>query len=92
MPTTQRKPKVSRPRVELDENSPDIRVRFALKLRGLMEKKGWSSADLAERIDVNNRAIDAWMRARSMPQPETLEPLARAFGISDYRKILPEPL
>jgi transcriptional regulator with XRE-family HTH domain len=92
MPVAIRKRRMARPRVELDEKSADFHVRFAIKLRGLMAKKGWASSDLAERISVSNHAVDFWLRAEALPRLENLEEIAEAFGLSDYRKLLPEPL
>jgi transcriptional regulator with XRE-family HTH domain len=97
MLATLRNDRLSRRRVELDEKSPDIKVRFALKLRGLVAKKGWTSVDLAERIAgydgaVTNRAIDAWLRGDTLPSISILESLAEVLGITDYRQILPAPL
>lgn len=90
-------PRVARRRNELDPSSPDINIRFALHLRGLLERKHWTASDLTERLKAAGLAIEifgvnTWLRGEGMPKAKDLEIVGRVCGLSDYRKILPEPL
>lgn len=96
MATTEAPRKMARPRNDLDQFSPDLTIRFALKLRAIMAEKGWSSDDVAQRIqaagvDITHRGVDCWLRGEGLPKAKDLEAVGEALGYADYRMILPDP-
>ena len=69
-------------------------VRFGIHLRSLMDAKGWQTADVAKAlaeqgVEIGKPAIQKWLRGDTVPDNEHLRPLGRAFGLSDYRLVLP---
>ena len=44
-------------------------------------EKGWSQAELAERIHVTDKAVSKWETGRSLPGIDCLEPLAEALDL-----------
>jgi ribosome-binding protein aMBF1 (putative translation factor) len=86
-----------RRRTDIDPKERDLQARFALHLRSIMERKGWTSRDVAERItaaglNIGPRGIDVWLRAEGMPKAKDIEVVGRALGFRDYRDVLPPPL
>ena len=58
-------------------------------------EKGWSQAELAERIHVTDKAVSKWETGRSLPGIDCLEPLAEALDLQVLellrgRRLLPE--
>ena len=50
----------------------------------IMERRkqlGMTQAELAEKINVTDKAVSRWERGLGFPDINTLEPLADAFGI-----------
>ncbi|MGQ0633096.1 MAG: hypothetical protein ACT4QC_00655 [Planctomycetaceae bacterium] len=87
---------MSRRRVEIDPKSRELGDRFAVHLRALLERRGWSSqhfaAMLAEAgVNVAYRAVDVWLRG-GLPRARDLERIADVLGLDDYRQVLPDPL
>jgi hypothetical protein len=83
-----------RARRTISESDRDWTARFALRLRSVIGHR--SSSEVAELMKgaglrVGDRAIDAWLAGRRLPQLKDLERVGLALGI-DYRKLLPEPL
>ena len=69
-------------------------VRFGVHLRSLMDARGWQTADVAKAlaeqgVEIGKPTIQHWLRGGGCPSEDLLEPLGRAFGLSDYRHILP---
>lgn len=100
--TPRMKPKtertVGRKRKELDPRSANIRERFALRLRELLEERNWQNKDLADRLqasglEVSDSLVDKWLRAERVPQIDEYEQLAEILiGTTDYRMLLPSPV
>jgi hypothetical protein len=70
--------------------------RFAIHLRELMDAKGWQIGDLHEALSqagvkFDKPAIAKWLRGDSHPHFLQLEALGKAFGLTDYRDVLPPP-
>lgn len=54
---------------------------FARRLYGLMVEKGWRQADLARHAGLPRNAISVYLRAASLPNPDSLKALAKALGV-----------
>lgn len=57
------------------------------RIRECRERKGWTQAELAERLNKSRQAIGAWEseKATAEPSAEELAELAKLFGVStDY--------
>lgn len=85
-----------RPRKPLDPRSRAFEVRFAIRLRGLLDKRGMSAAELADclqraGIDVTSEAVKKWLRAERLPHPADAEVIGRILGLKDYRQLWPPP-
>lgn len=52
---------------------------FARRLYKLMLEKGWRQADLARAANLPRNAISVYLRGASLPNPESLKALAKAF-------------
>ena len=44
-------------------------------------EKGWSQAELAEKLHVTDKAVSKWETGRSLPGIDCLEPLAEALDL-----------
>ncbi len=87
---------VPRRRLEIDSGARDLPSRFARHLLDLMEKNGWSSKDVSQRLsraglEIGPRGVDVWLRAEGSPKFRDLETIGRALGLKDYRDVLPPP-
>lgn len=51
-------------------------------IKALREKKGMTQAQLAEKIQVSDKAISKWENMRGLPDLTLIEPLANALGVS----------
>lgn len=51
-------------------------------IKQLREKKGMTQAQLAERLNVSDKAVSRWETGRGFPDISLLEPIAAALGIS----------
>ena len=51
-------------------------------VKSLREKKGMTQLELAERINVTDKAVSKWETGRGYPDISLLEPLATALGVS----------
>ena len=56
-------------------------VKFALKIKEARKEKGWTQKELAERLQITDKAVSKWERALSMPDIELLGPLSKALDI-----------
>lgn len=88
---------VPRRRNDISPSATGLPERFALHLRDLMERRGWSSKQVAELVTeaglpLGDRAVDSWLRGESMPKAKDLETIGVALGLADYRDLLPKPL
>ena len=51
-------------------------------IRRLRESKGLTQAQLAEKLDVTDKAVSKWETAKGLPDISLMEPLAAALGVS----------
>lgn len=61
---------------ELDRNSFRKRIRYE------REQRGWSQADLAEKIGSGIKTIGRWERGETFPTPHLLQKVIKLFGDS----------
>ena len=55
---------------------------FGQFIVGIRKEKKMTQAELAEKINVTDKAVSRWERGLGFPDIQTLEPLAQALGIS----------
>ena len=99
MQTVSQKPKrkrarVAAPRKEIDPLTTDLRERFALHLRTLLDKKGMGPKAFCDGMkeagdEVSLAAVKKWMAGNGFPNVANLVSIAKVLGVADYRKILP---
>lgn len=53
---------------------------FAKRLYKLMITRGWRQSDLARQAGLPRDSISTYMRAKSLPTPQSLQALAKAFN------------
>ena len=51
-------------------------------IKNLREKKNLTQAELAEKLNVSDKAISKWENAKGYPDISLLEPLANSLGVS----------
>lgn len=51
-------------------------------LKGLLDKAGWSQADLARKLKVAPTNVSNWFQGKNTPSVETLEQIAEVFGVT----------
>ena len=51
-------------------------------IKNLREKKGFTQAELADKLGVTDKAISKWETAKGLPDITLIEPLARALSVS----------
>lgn len=82
--------RMGRPRLPLTrEQRKTPAGRFALHLDKLMQERGWSVREVAERSGFSESRIRSWLRAAYMPETPDLQTLGESFDLDDYRFILP---
>jgi transcriptional regulator with XRE-family HTH domain len=70
---------------------------FAARLRELREEKGWTQAELAERVGVSAHTVAQWERSRREPSWNNVVAMADALGVSTEafrqlpKEVLPRP-
>lgn len=52
---------------------------FILKLR---KEKGWTQLELAEKLNITDKAVSKWERGVGFPDIKMIEPLAEVFNVS----------
>lgn len=87
----------ARERKELDIESTDLAVRFALRLRELLKKKNLGPSEFTSRlqaagVEVSAEAVKKWISGDRMPRPQDLEAIADVLSVKDYRHLLPPPI
>ncbi|WP_439377441.1 helix-turn-helix domain-containing protein [Amycolatopsis lexingtonensis] len=55
---------------------------FPAYLRALLERKGWTAADLGRQADVHPTSISKWVRGVEVPSVENSRRAADALGVS----------
>lgn len=86
----------ARPRKELDPKSKDFGVRFAIHLRGLLDKRKLGIGEfitLVENsgLDVSLATVKKWLSGDRVPRAEDFEFIGAALRIQDYRQAMPPP-
>lgn len=56
-------------------------IKFALKIKEARKEKGWTQKELAERLQITDKAVSKWERALSMPDIELLGPISKELDI-----------
>jgi hypothetical protein len=85
------------PRRRKEIDPATLKGRFGLHFRNLMEISGKTVPELVlhlavvDEMPVTDSAVRKWMRGEAYPPPEMMVCLARFFGLSDYRHVLPPP-
>ena len=54
---------------------------FILKLR---KEKGWTQLELAEKLNVTDKAVSKWERGVGFPDIKMIEPLAEVLDVSVF--------
>jgi hypothetical protein len=85
-----------RPRKHLDPRSKRFEVRFALRLRALLEDRDFTMIDFVDRLaraglDVSLESVKKWLSGDRMPRPQDAEVIGRALSLKNYRDIWPDP-
>lgn len=58
---------------------------LADKIKSLRKARGWTQAELGQKISLSRTGINAWEQGLSMPSTTMLVELARVFDVStDY--------
>ena len=58
---------------------------IAEKIKLLRSARGWSQAELARRLGITRNGVNSWEQGLSMPSPDFLIELSKAFSVSvDY--------
>ncbi|MEK5078833.1 helix-turn-helix transcriptional regulator [Solibacillus sp. FSL W7-1436] len=55
---------------------------FSERLKKEREKRGWSQADLAEKIHVSRQSVSKWETGKNYPSIEVIIDLSDLFGIT----------
>lgn len=85
-----------RRRKPLDPQSPDFTIRFAIHLRRLLARRKLGTAKFhaalhRHKLEVSRVTVAKWLNGERLPRVGDLEGIARALGLNDYRRVLPEP-
>lgn len=56
-------------------------IKFALIIKEARKEKGWTQKELAERLQITDKAVSKWERALSMPDIELLGPISKELDI-----------
>ncbi len=64
---------------------------FARRIYNLMVGRGWTQSELARQADLPRDSVSVYMRAKSLPTPQSLQKLARALGVP-AEELLPNHL
>ena len=57
-------------------------IKFGEFIATLRKEKNWTQAELAQKLNVTDKAISKWERGLGFPDIKTIEPLADALGVS----------
>ena len=56
--------------------------KFGIFIAALRKEKGWTQRELAEYLNVTDKAVSKWERGLGFPDIKTIEPLADALDVS----------
>lgn len=62
-----------------------IRGILSKNLLELRKERGLSQSELAEKAGFQHNSYNRWENGKSWPEPETIEALAKALGVSESR-------
>lgn len=54
---------------------------FAKRIYAMMIERGWNQSELARTAALPRDAVSVYMRGKSLPTPQNLQKLAKAFGV-----------
>ena len=57
-------------------------IRFGAFVAQLRKEQGLTQKELADRLNVTDKAVSKWETGKGFPDVKLLEPLAQALGIS----------
>ena len=83
-----------RHRKPLDPRSKRYEVRFARRLRDLLEDREMTTAAFVKRlksagVSASGEAVKKWLRGERLPRPQDAEAIGKILGLDDYRTIWP---
>ena len=56
--------------------------KFGQFILSLRKEKGWTQLELAEKLNVTDKAVSKWERGVGFPDIKMIEPIAEVFGVS----------
>lgn len=56
--------------------------KFGAFIASVRKEKGWTQLELAEKLNVTDKAVSKWERGVGFPDIKMIEPLAEALGVS----------
>ena len=56
--------------------------KFGAFISELRKKRGWTQLELAQKLNVTDKAVSKWERGAGFPDIKLIEPLADALGVS----------
>ena len=56
--------------------------KFGNFISSLRKEKGWTQCELADKLNVTDKAISKWERGLGFPDIKTIEPLSEALGVT----------
>lgn len=59
--------------------------KFGEFIATIRKEKGWTQAELAEKISVTDKAVSRWERGLGFPDINTIKPLADVLEVSVFR-------
>jgi transcriptional regulator with XRE-family HTH domain len=77
------------PRFRASAGAAAEKTHFAKKLVELLRDNSMNQADLARYLGVSRDATSTWCRGRSMPEPVTLNKIAKKFNVDPSIFLLP---
>ena len=82
------KKRMSRPRKPVDTSTYE--GRFAVRLRMLREKAGYTPESFAEELGMSKIAIYKWEQAKAAPNVADFPKIAEALQLKSIRTLFPE--
>jgi len=64
------------------DNSDKVSLNFAIRLRGILEKKKITQKQLAEAVGVSPPAVQFWFKGKNGPSDEIKQKVADFLGVS----------
>ncbi len=85
------------PRKHLSPRSNHFRIRFAYRLRALLDERGMGPTEFVERLHaaglhVNINSAKKWLNGNRIPSLSHIQAIGDALKLKDYRMLLPPKL